>query len=103
MTRSGAAIKLWSMRNFWIYTAARLGIIVVVGLILWPFMGLTLMMGIAAIIIGAILSYVFLGSLRSRVAGDIDHRLANRSKKRSDPDEDAEDKAVDNDQAVDND
>ena len=45
------------MRNFWIYTFARLGIIVAVGLILQPFLGFNLVMAMAAIIVGAILSF----------------------------------------------
>ena len=68
------------MRSFWIYTLARLGIIVAVGLLLQPFLGFTLVMAVAAILIGALISYLALGGMRAKVAGDIEHRLANRRK-----------------------
>ncbi|RAF56767.1 DUF4229 domain-containing protein, partial [Burkholderia multivorans] len=68
------------MRSFWIYTLARLGIIVAVGLFLQPFLGFTLVMAVAAILIGALISYLALGGMRAKVAGDIEHRLANRRK-----------------------
>ncbi|HCG56387.1 MULTISPECIES: DUF4229 domain-containing protein [Brevibacterium] len=85
------------MRNFWIYTLARLGIIVAVGLILQPFLGFNLVMAMAAIIVGAILSYLFLGGMRAKVADDIEKRVAKRAKTphRKSADEDAEDKIVD--------
>ncbi|AOP52777.1 MAG: DUF4229 domain-containing protein [Brevibacterium aurantiacum] len=85
------------MRNFWIYTLARLGIIVAVGLILQPFLGLNLVMAMAAIIIGAILSYIFLGGMRAKVAEDIETRVAKRATppKRKNVDEEAEDRIVD--------
>lgn len=85
------------MRNFWIYTLARLGIIVAVGLILQPFLGLNLAMAMAAIIIGAILSYIFLGGMRAKVAEDIETRVAKRATtpKRKNVDEEAEDRIVD--------
>ncbi|SMX76532.1 MULTISPECIES: DUF4229 domain-containing protein [unclassified Brevibacterium] len=85
------------MRNFWIYTLARLGIIVAVGLILQPFLGFNLVMAMAAIVIGAILSYLFLGSMRAKVADDIEKRVAKRatSPKRKSADEDTEDRIVD--------
>ena len=85
------------MRNFWIYTLARLGIIVAVGLILQPFLGFNLVMAMAAIVIGAILSYLFLGGMRAKVAADIEKRIAKRetAPKRTSVDEDAEDRIVD--------
>lgn len=85
------------MRNFWIYTLARLGIIVAVGLILQPFLGFNLVMAMAAIIIGAILSYLLLGGMRAKVADDIEKRVAKRAttSKRKTVDEDAEDRIVD--------
>lgn len=85
------------MRNFWIYTLARLGIIVAVGLILQPFLGFNLVMAMAAIIIGAILSYLLLGGMRAKVADDIEKRVAKRAttSKRKTVDEDTEDRIVD--------
>ncbi|GAA1925483.1 hypothetical protein GCM10009689_00160 [Brevibacterium antiquum] len=85
------------MRNFWIYTLARLGIIVAVGLILQPFLGFNLVMAMAAIVIGAILSYLFLGGMRAKVAEDIEKRVAKRktAPKGKSVDEDAEDRIVD--------
>lgn len=84
------------MRTFWIYTLARLGIIVAVGLILQPFLGFNLVMAMAAIIIGAVLSYIFLGGMRAKVADDIENRVAKRAKspKRKGVDEDTEDRIV---------
>ncbi|MDN5805972.1 MAG: DUF4229 domain-containing protein [Brevibacterium sp.] len=84
------------MRNFWIYTLARLGIIVGVGLILQPFLGLNLVMAMAAIIIGAVLSYIFLGGMRAKVANDIENSVAKRAAntKRKSVDEDTEDRIV---------
>ena len=86
-----------AMRSFWIYTLARLGIIVAVGLLLQPFLGFTLVVAVAAILIGALISYLALGGMRAKVAGDIEHRLANRrkSKKRKGADESFEDSLVD--------
>ncbi|MCI4010082.1 DUF4229 domain-containing protein [Brevibacterium sp. ZH18] len=85
------------MRNFWIYTLARLGIIVAVGLILQPFLGFTLVMAVVAILVGALLSYLFLGNLRAKVADDIEGRVAKRQKtpKRKGMDESVEDQIVD--------
>ncbi|WP_166970504.1 DUF4229 domain-containing protein [Brevibacterium atlanticum] len=85
------------MRTFWLYTLARLGIILGVGLILFPFLGLNLLMAVAAIVIGALLSYLFLGNMRARVASDIEARLAARASKpkRKSADEAAEDQIVD--------
>jgi divalent metal cation (Fe/Co/Zn/Cd) transporter len=85
------------MRTFWLYTLARLGIIVGVGLILFPFLGLNLLMAVASIVIGALLSYLFLGNMRARVATDIEARLAARASKpkRKSADEAAEDQIVD--------
>lgn len=85
------------MRTFWLYTLARLGIIVGVGLVLFPFLGLNLLMAVAAIVIGALLSYLFLGNMRARVAADIEARLAARASKpkRKSADEAAEDQIVD--------
>jgi divalent metal cation (Fe/Co/Zn/Cd) transporter len=85
------------MRTFWLYTLARLGIIVGVGLVLFPFLGLNLLMAVAAIVIGALLSYLFLGNMRAKVASDIETRLANRAAKpkRKGADEAAEDEIVD--------
>ena len=85
------------MRNFWIYTLARLGIIVAVGLLLQPFLGFNLLMAVVAIVVGALLSYLFLGSMRAKVADDIENRVAKRAKtpKRTGVDEDAEDRIVD--------
>ena len=86
-----------SMRTFWLYSLARLGIIVAVGLVLFPFLGLNLLMGVAAIVIGALLSYLFLGNMRARVAADIEARVAKRAAapKRRSADEVAEDDIVD--------
>ena len=91
------------MRNFWIYTLARLGIIVAVGLILQPFLGFNLLMVAVAVIAGALLSYLFLGGMRARVAEDIEKRVAKRAKtpKRKSSDEAAEDEIVD--ERIDND
>ncbi len=88
---------MYSMRSFWIYTLARLGIIVAVGLVLFPFLGFNLVMAIAAILIGALLSYLFLGQLRAKVAADIENRLTKRTKadKQKSSDEVAEDRIVD--------
>ena len=85
------------MRSFWIYTLARLGIIVAVGLVLQPFLGFTLVMAVAAIFIGALISYLVLGGMRAKVAGDIENRLAKRAKtkKRKGQDESFEDPLVD--------
>lgn len=85
------------MRNFWIYTLARLGIIVAVGLILQPFLGFNLLMAVVAIVVGALLSYLFLGGMRAKVADDIEKRVAKRAKtpKRKGVDEDTEDRIVD--------
>ena len=85
------------MRSFWIYTLARLGIIVAVGLVLQPFLGFTLVMAVAAIFIGALISYLVLGGMRAKVAGDIENRLAKRAKtkKRKGQDESFEDTLVD--------
>lgn len=85
------------MRSFWIYTLARLGIVVAVGLVLYPFLGLTLVMAVAAVIIGALLSYLFLGGMRAQVAADIEHRLSERKKAKTATasDEAAEDRIVD--------
>ncbi|WP_209325819.1 DUF4229 domain-containing protein [Brevibacterium renqingii] len=85
------------MRTFWLYSLARLGIIVAVGLVLFPFLGLNMLMAVSAIVIGALLSYLFLGNMRARVAADIEARVAKRAaepKKRS-ADEAAEDRIVD--------
>lgn len=92
-----------AMRSFWIYTLARLGIIVAVGLLLQPFLGFTLVMAVAAILIGALISYLVLGGMRARVAGDIEHRLANRKKgkKRKGADESFEDSLVEENAADD--
>ncbi|GAA3843128.1 hypothetical protein KACC15558_24700 [Brevibacterium ammoniilyticum] len=89
------------MRSFWIYTLARLGIIVAVGLILQPFLGFTLVMAVAAILIGALISYLLLGGMRAKVAGDIETRLANRAnkRKRKGADESFEDTLVDENSA----
>ncbi len=89
---------MYSMRSFWIYTLARLGIIVAVGLILFPFLGFTLVMAVAAILIGALLSYLFLGRMRAQVAADIEGRLTRRAqaKKPKSTDEATEDRIVDN-------
>lgn len=70
------------MRTFWLYSLARLGIIAGVGIILFPLLGLNLLMAAAAIIIGALLSYLLLGSMRARVASDIEARFAARGSKR---------------------
>lgn len=90
---------MYSMRNFWIYSLARLGIIVVVGLILWPFLGLNLVMALAAVIIGALLSFLLLGSMRRKVASDIEEGLVKRTEKkqakRRGVDEEAEDAYLD--------
>lgn len=85
------------MRTFWLYTLARLGIIVAVGLVLFPFLGLNMLMAVAAIVIGALLSYLFLGNMRARVAADIEARVAKRASapKRRSADEVAEDDIVD--------
>ena len=91
------------MRNFWIYTLARLGIIVAIGLVLQPFLGFNLLMAVVAILAGALLSYLFLGGMRARVADDIENRVAKRAKtpKRKSADEAAEDQIVD--ERIDND
>ena len=85
------------MRNFWIYTLARLGIIVAVALILQPFLGFNLLTVVIAVLAGALLSYLFLGGLRARVAEDIETRVAKRAKtpKSKNADEAAEDQIVD--------
>ncbi|GAA1845565.1 DUF4229 domain-containing protein [Brevibacterium marinum] len=85
------------MRNFWIYTLARLGIIVAVGLVLQPFLGLNLVMAVVAIFGGALISYLVLGGMRAKVAEDIEKRVAKRAKtpKRKGADEDVEDRIVD--------
>lgn len=84
------------MRTFWIYSLARLGIIVAVALILQPFLGFNLVMAVAAVLIGAILSYLLLGKMRARVAAEIEERVAKRSQKpkRKGADEAAEDRIV---------
>lgn len=91
------------MRNFWIYTLARLGIIVAIGLILQPFLGFNLLMAVVAVLAGALLSYLFLGGMRARVAEDIENRVAKRATapKRKSADEAAEDQIVD--ERIDND
>ncbi|MCD1287054.1 MAG: DUF4229 domain-containing protein [Brevibacterium sp.] len=85
------------MRNFWIYTLARLGIIVAVGLVLQPFLGFNLVMAVAAILIGALLSYLFLGRMRTKVAEEIEERVAKRANrpKKKGVDESVEDHIVD--------
>lgn len=88
------------MRSFWIYTLARLGIIVAVGLILQPFLGFNLVMAVAAILIGALISYLVLGGMRAKVATDIEQRLAKRVKeKKKGIDESVEDGIVDEETA----
>ncbi|UVI37132.1 DUF4229 domain-containing protein [Brevibacterium spongiae] len=84
------------MRTFWLYTFARLGIIIAVGLILFPFLGFNMVMALAAIIIGALLSYLFLGRMRAQVATDIEERVAKRAAKpeRKGADEEAEDQII---------
>ncbi|WP_152348485.1 MULTISPECIES: DUF4229 domain-containing protein [Brevibacterium] len=84
------------MRTFWLYTLARFGLIIAVGLVLFPFLGLNLVMAIAAIIIGALLSYLFLGKLRARAATEIETKVAKRASKpkRVGADEAAEDEIV---------
>ena len=57
-----------SMRTFWLYTLARFGLIIAVGLVLFPFLGLNRVMALAAIIIGARLSYLLLGKMRAQAA-----------------------------------
>ncbi len=85
-----------TMRTFWLYTLARFGLIIAVGLVLFPFLGLNLVMAIAAIIIGALLSYLFLGKLRARAATEIETKVAKRASKpkRVGADEAAEDEIV---------
>ncbi|MGC3023053.1 MULTISPECIES: DUF4229 domain-containing protein [unclassified Brevibacterium] len=84
------------MRTFWLYTLARLGIIIAVGLVLFPFLGFNMVMALAAIIIGALLSYLFLGRMRAQVATDIEERVAKQAAKpkRKGADEEAEDRIV---------
>ena len=85
-----------SMRTFWLYTLARFGLIIAVGLVLFPFLGLNLVMAIAAIIIGALLSYLLLGKLRAKAATEIEAKVAKRASKpkRVGADEAAEDEIV---------
>lgn len=85
------------MRSFWIYTLARLGLIVAVGSALQPFLGFNLVMAVAAILIGALLSYLLLGRMRAKVAEEIEERVAKRAKKpkRKGIDESVEDHIVD--------
>ncbi|AMT93316.1 hypothetical protein A2T55_05580 [Brevibacterium linens] len=84
------------MRTFWLYTLARLGLIIAVGLVLFPFLGLNLVMAIAAIIIGALLSYLFLGKMRVLAATEIAAKVSKRTSnpKRVGADEAAEDEIV---------
>ncbi|MGC2940447.1 MULTISPECIES: DUF4229 domain-containing protein [unclassified Brevibacterium] len=84
------------MRTFWLYTLARFGLIIAAGLVLFPFLGLNLVMAIAAIIIGALLSYLLLGKLRARAATEIEAKVAKRASKpkRVGADEEAEDEIV---------
>lgn len=85
-----------SMRTFWLYTLARFGLIIAAGLVLFPFLGFNLVMAIAAIIIGALLSYLFLGKMRAKAAAEIEAKVANRASKpkRVGADEAAEDEIV---------
>ena len=85
-----------SMRTFWLYTLARFGLIIAAGLVLFPFLGFTLVMAIAAIIIGALLSYLLLGKMRAQAATEIEAKVAKRASKpkRVSADEAAEDKFV---------
>ncbi|SDT00851.1 Protein of unknown function [Brevibacterium siliguriense] len=85
-----------SMRTFWLYTLARFGLIIAVGLVLFPFLGLNLVMAIAAIAIGALLSYLFLGKMRAQVATEIEAKVAKRASrpKKVGADEAAEDEIV---------
>ncbi|WP_092015819.1 DUF4229 domain-containing protein [Brevibacterium siliguriense] len=84
------------MRTFWLYTLARFGLIIAVGLVLFPFLGLNLVMAIAAIAIGALLSYLFLGKMRAQVATEIEAKVAKRASrpKKVGADEAAEDEIV---------
>ena len=84
------------MRTFWLYTLARLGIIIAVGLILFPFLGFNMVMALTAIIVGALLSYLFLGRMRAQVANDIEEKFVKRpgKPKRKSADEEAEDQIV---------
>jgi hypothetical protein len=80
------------MRQFWTYTLARLGLVVVVGGVLWlvGFRGPVLV--VLAFLISGVLSYVVLGNQRGALARTIESR-ATRIRERMAEAETAEDAA----------